>query len=356
MKHIMVNIVTAILIALSFTACNQQQGKANIENLKTSANDSAPKLNFADGKASLGRLFPDKLRDLPNVILAAHSPNPVYAVFEDNMYIWKHNTTVQGNEDLQIIEYGSFVFTDKGWYLRVTMTPADFEENYHCKGGLLKKGVIYTDTASWRRGRKLTGGDAMWYYIAKDKNGRLVKGTAPIETEGKLLNSLAKTMTVVNSKISWTGYGEIGGYSLSGSIQLKDADIQIDSTGIKSAKINIDIASLSHEEKHLEEHLKGEDFFEVAKFPSAVFVMESIQYKNAGNAVISGNITVKGVTKPVQFPIEVSTADKVTIIKGKISIDRTAFGIKYNSKSFFGDLGDKAIKNNFDLVFEIQVK
>ena len=42
------------------------------------------------------------------------------------MYIWKHNTTIQTKEDLQIVEYGSFVCTGKGLYLRTTMSAKDF--------------------------------------------------------------------------------------------------------------------------------------------------------------------------------------------------------------------------------------
>ena len=89
------------------------------------------------------------------------------------MYIGKHNTTIQTKEDLQIVEYGSFVCTGKRWYLRTTMLAKDFENYYNCKDGLLKKGLVYTDNLSWRRDKTISGGDAMWYYIAKDKYGRL---------------------------------------------------------------------------------------------------------------------------------------------------------------------------------------
>jgi polyisoprenoid-binding protein YceI len=340
-------------IVLLFTACTQKDSKqqGNIEVKKDTTIFKEP--DFAGGARTVNRLFPDKLRDLPNEITAAHYPNPCYATFEDSMYIWKHNTTIQAKEDLQLVEYGSFVYTDKGWYLRVTMSAADFEASYNCKGALLKKGVIYTDNASWRRDKQLRGGDAMWYYIAKDKNGRLVKGTAPIETEGKLINSTAKAVNIISTDISWTGYGEIGGYSLTGGIKLKNAEITANGDSLNAATITFDMASIIHKEKNLESHLKGEDFFEVSKYPTAAFETQSIAYTNDSTAIAKGMLTIKGISRPVSIPFQITKTNKRASIKGKISVDRTVFGIKYNSKSFFGDLGDKAIKNNFDLAFEI---
>ena len=52
------------------------------------------------------------------------------------MYIGKYNTTIQIKEDLQIVKYGSFVYTKKGWHLRSTLSAKDFEKYYNCKDGL----------------------------------------------------------------------------------------------------------------------------------------------------------------------------------------------------------------------------
>jgi polyisoprenoid-binding protein YceI len=350
----MKNFVLKLLaIVLLFSACKQHNGTSVTESNTDSVQQS---INYKDGSRQANRLFPDKLRNLPNEIIAAHYPNPCYATYEDSMYIWKHNTTIQTKEDLQIVEYGSFVYTEKGWYLRVTMSAKDFEEYYNCKGGLLKKGVIYTDNASWRRGKKLIAGDAMWYYIAKNKNGRLIKGMAPIETEAKLINSTSTTAIITQSNINWTGYGEIGGYSLTGNIQLKNGDIQMQGDTLKSAAIKIDMASITHKDKTLETHLKSEDFFDVKKYPEATFETETIEYTNANTAIAKGRLTIKQVTRPIKIALTIEKTDISKILKAVITIDRTLFGIKYNSKSFFGGLGDRAIKNNFDLSFNLAIK
>ncbi|MBC7641720.1 MAG: YceI family protein, partial [Flavobacterium sp.] len=214
------------------------------------------------------RLLPEKLRAIDYGIQGAHFPNPTYASFEDGMYVWKHNTTVKSLiEDLTIVEYGSYVYTDKGWYLRVTYDNKMFAKTYNCKNGILKKGKIYTDPSSWRRSDALVSGDAMWFYVAKNKAGKLVKGTALVETEAKLVseNQTAKIMLLDAKKsiVNWTGYGEIGGYSLTGTINLKSGSFVIADNKIKSGIIIIDVKSIDHKDNHLKEHLRGKDFFEV---------------------------------------------------------------------------------------------
>ena len=349
-------IIAAFAILLSATTACKQSPSIPVQTDSTAVASPTSNINYEGGARSANRLFPDKLRDLPNEIIASHFPNPCYAVLEDSMYIWKHNISIQAKEDLQIIEYGSFVYTDKGWYLRVSMSAKDFEASYHCKGGLLKKGVTYTDDSSWRRDKKLRGGDAMWYFIAKDKSGRLVKGMAPIETEGKLVNSTVHSSTVVSSDINWTGYGEVGGYSLTGNIKLKRAEITASGDTLQNATIIFDMPSLSHKDKTLEQHLKGDDFFDVAKYPEATFEATQIIYKRNDNANAKGKLTIKGVTKPIEIPLQIKMQGTNEVITGKVVVDRTLYGIKYNSKSFFGDLGDQAIKNNFDLAFSITIK
>ncbi len=351
MKQLLV-IACVMIAATTFSSCNSKKtGMENAESVPPPSSESG--LNFAEGFATAGRLYPDKLRDIPGGIIAANYPNPCFAVYEDSLYFWKHNTSVQAAEDLQLVEYGAFVFTKKGWYLRVKMTTAEFAEHYHCKDGIIKKGMVYTDSASWRRDKKLIGGDALWYYLARDKSGRLVKGTAPIETEGKLQEDPARALTVVSSVLTWTGYGEIGNYKLSGTVPAEKIDIESFADSIRSVHISIDIADLKSDNKQLEEHLRGEDFFDVKKYPGAGFVSEKIEYAGAAAVRITGILTIKDVSKTVQFEASISKEKVGQKINGTISIDRTIFGIRYNSKSFFSGLGDQAIKDKFDLTFVV---
>ena len=143
------------------------------------------------------RILPDELREIPVEIFISHSPNPNYPILNDstgivkNKYLWKHSTFVKSIEkDLEIVKAGSYVwFSEKGWFDNMQFDTKMFSEKFNCKKGLLKKGVTYSYKENYRLGNSLFGGDALWYIIAKDKDGKLYKGIGLIETEAKIADS-----------------------------------------------------------------------------------------------------------------------------------------------------------------------
>jgi len=110
-------------------------------------------------------------------------------------------------------------------------------------------------------------------------------------------------------------------------------------------------------------HLKSADFFDVENHPTATFVIEkTIPYgteKLEGNEYFKetykaiGKITIKGITKPLKTKIDIF--DYGTSISGaaRLEIDRSDFGIRYGSGTFFDDLGDKLIHDEMKLVVNI---
>ena len=96
--------------------------------------------------------------------------------------------------------------------------------------------------------------------------------------------------------------------------------------------------------KKLDGHLKADDFFGVEKHKKATLVFKSVT-KNETNYSVVGDLTIKGITNKVSFELAVSENTATTTFQ----IDRTKFGIKYGSASFFDGLKDKAIYNEFDL-------
>jgi hypothetical protein len=140
------------------------------------------------------RILPDTLRKVPVAITIFHNPNPNYPILNDTKgeydgkYVWKHSTFVRSEmEDLEVISAGSFIwYSEKGWFTNVQYDKADFEKRFECKNGMLKKGKTYIFKKNYRFGDNLYGGDALWYVLAKDKNGKIYKGIGLIETEGSL--------------------------------------------------------------------------------------------------------------------------------------------------------------------------
>lgn len=324
----------SLAFSICFVSCNQDTApnEKTKPEIDTSVNEQ-------------GRLLPKKLRGIPFGINAGHFPNPCYAEKIDGMFVWKHNTTVNSSLDLQIVEYGSFVYTSNGWYHRVTYSAKDFDEHYGTKDGKLLSGVNYTDSSSWRRSDSLFAGDAMWYYVAKDYKGNLYKGIAPVETEGKILE--VKT----SNGIKWTGYGEIGDYSLSGILGIKTIDFKLNNDTLKFFNCMFDMNSMESENKDLVSHLSGADFFDTKTYPNATFkITEPFFIKDKKT---KGSLTIKNKTNTVEVFVNSTKMNNQLILKGNVSFDRTKFGIVYNSKNYFSNLGDKAIKNNIDISFEI---
>ncbi|GAB3023789.1 YceI family protein [Spirosoma pulveris] len=153
------------------------------------------------------------------------------------------------------------------------------------------------------------------------------------------------------SQLNWTGYAEVGSWAPSGTIQVSKGQFAVAGKQITSGRISIDMSTLQHEDAKLQAHLRGEDFFDSARYPTATFLLTSLS-----GQVATGQLTIRGVTRPVTFPVAVSMEGDGLRIKGKAVIDRTQFAIRYNSTSFFSGLGDYAIKNDFSLVFNVVVK
>ncbi len=80
--------------------------------------------------------------------------------------------------------------------------------------------------------------------------------------------------------------------------------------------------------------------------------MFELREGRGGRAV--GQLTLKDVTKPVQFPVSLTRLpDGRLRLQGTATIDRTQFGVNYNSSSFFQNLGSYAIRNDFQLTFAV---
>ena len=100
----------------------------------------------------------------------------------------------------------------------------------------------------------------------------------------------------------------------------------------------------------LEGHLKANDFFGTEKYATAALDFKKVTPKGKGTYTVVADLTIKGITNPITFDLAV-TADKATT---SFKVDRTKYDIKYGSGSFFDNLGDKVISDEFDLTVNLQ--
>jgi len=105
-------------------------------------------------------------------------------------------------------------------------------------------------------------------------------------------------------------------------------------------------------------HLRADDFFGVSRHPRATFVITRVAARAAStpgapNVTITGHLTIKGQTNPLTFPARADVRGGVATVQGTARVNRTQYGIRYASTSFFKDLGDHAIADDFTLRFSL---
>ncbi len=157
------------------------------------------------------------------------------------------------------------------------------------------------------------------------------------------------------SKLVWTGKKVTGEHT--GLAPITGGTVLLtDGSKLKGGSFEINLKDLTVTDitdadgnAKLVGHLKGDDFFAVAKHPTAQFVITSATPTTPGNYNVTGKLTIKGITNEVTFPTQVKADPGKLTATANITVDRTKYDIKFRSTNFFENLGDKAIYNDFTL-------
>ena len=174
---------------------------------------------------------------------------------------------------------------------------------------------------------------------------------------------LAKDMSInlETSRVDWLGKKVAGQHN--GYLKLKGGKVTMEADDLKSAEFVLDMTSIENEDlkspkykAKLENHLKSDDFFNVATYPEGKFVLSTASKQEDGSYLVEGTLSIKDKTNPVKFAVNISQAEGVYHAKGKVKIDRTKWDIKYNSGKFFdpANLGDKLIYDEIEIGIDVQ--
>ncbi len=174
---------------------------------------------------------------------------------------------------------------------------------------------------------------------------------AAVEKETKIAFSPAASV------VGWEAKKVTGKHN--GKIALKKGEIVMKGKELVGGNFEIDMETIAIEDlkdaamnTKLLKHLKSDDFFSVEKFKTANLKITSAKAVEgiAGPTYeVTGDLTIKGKTLPITFPVVVETKDGKTTAKANLTIDRTNYDIKYGSGKFFQNLGDKMIEDKFAL-------
>ncbi len=168
---------------------------------------------------------------------------------------------------------------------------------------------------------------------------------------------------LAQSKVEFIGTKPVGSHH--GTIQLKNGELVLQGENITGGSFVIDLTTLQTDDQgnegdaKLTGHLKSPDFFDVENHPEATFTITSITpgvvnseeviLKDATHT-ITGNLTMKGITKSITFPARVNADGNQVIANANFNIDRTEWNIVYGNDQ---SLGDKFIRPEVNIQLQL---
>ena len=181
---------------------------------------------------------------------------------------------------------------------------------------------------------------------------------ALVATIGLLsFTTLKPSSYTVDTKVStleWLAKKVTGQHN--GTIKIASGALVINNNKIEGGEFTIDMKTIACSDLQGEYagkllgHLNGDDFFSTEKNPTATLKLKKVTETSvAGTFEVVADLTIKGITDEIKFPAKVSVDAKQVKASADFMVNRTKFGIKYGSKSFFASIGDKAIYDEFNM-------
>ena len=177
--------------------------------------------------------------------------------------------------------------------------------------------------------------------------GSAAHATEPAEKETKTVNTEKSTVT-------WKAYKVTGSHT--GTVDLNSGALMFEDGTLTGGEFEVNMTSLTATDLEgewkdkLVGHLKSDDFFSVENNPTSTLVFTDVKATGKNSYEVTGDLTIKGITKPVTFDLSVYGSKATATMK----VDRAEYDIRYGSDSFFDNLGDKTIYDEFDLVVDLE--
>ncbi len=165
-------------------------------------------------------------------------------------------------------------------------------------------------------------------------------------------------VNATESSVEWKGTKTAGEHW--GTINIAEGNLNVVNGKLSSGKFIIDmntivVSDIQDPEKNasLLGHLKSSDFFAVDSFTTSTFEIKNVELNKDLRYYVKGDLTIKGITKEIEFPATFNIEGNKLNASAEFTIDRTRWGINYNSKSVLGAMADKFIHD--DIAFKINL-
>jgi len=178
------------------------------------------------------------------------------------------------------------------------------------------------------------------------------------------MNTSDRSMQIVTSESSlhWQGY-KVGG-DHEGFVDIKSGELVFDADGkLTGGHFVMDMTSISctdlsgDSNARLVGHLKSDDFFDVEKHPEArIDFKRVISRGQPGDYRIVADLTIKDITHEIRFNTMLEDRGNMKVGSSEMAIDRSKYNVRFGSGTFFSNLGDNTIYDEFDITVTVAVK
>ncbi|WP_148707459.1 YceI family protein [Chitinophaga skermanii] len=160
------------------------------------------------------------------------------------------------------------------------------------------------------------------------------------------------------SVITWTGTMVLSpDKEHTGFVYLSNGAFIVENGQLIGGSAVINLHSLAYKDKSNTNtpihHLKSPDYFDVEKFPTSAIVITNVTTESDKTILVTGKLTIKGVTRLVTFPASMELKDGVLTANGKLVIDRTDWGIRYRSGKFYDVVADQVVSDEIGFLIKI---
>jgi len=122
------------------------------------------------------------------------------------------------------------------------------------------------------------------------------------------------------------------GISTGGSFTGLEGDIEFDKANPEKAVFNMSLeaAKVNTGNDSRDNHLRKEEYFDVAKYPKISFKSDKVTSKG-GELILLGQLTIKGITKNISFPFKATAKDDGYLFEGSFQLNRRDYKVGGNS-------------------------
>ncbi len=152
------------------------------------------------------------------------------------------------------------------------------------------------------------------------------------------------------SKVKWKGYKSTGKHN--GVLKFNSGQINYINDSLVGGFFEVDMSTiqvLDSDSQKLLKHLKSEDFFDVEEFPKSSFKINKVEVVK-DSLLLSGIMTIKDYSNDLAVPVKIYEADGKKILESNVvTLNREDYNIRYKSNSFFSNMKNNFIKDDFEM-------